>query len=242
MSQYTTGELARLCGVTVRTVQYYDTKGLLHPSELSEGGRRLYSEGDLGQMRLICTLRSLGLPLDAIRSIFQEENSAKVVGALLEEQDRRLTAEIRQKQAQRDTISQIRRGLAAPQGFVLENIPDIAHRMENRSKLRKVYAVMLSIGILVDLIEIGTILLWIFTGIWWPFAAGMVVVVGLGIVTVRMYYRKAAYLCPECHAQFQPRMREFFFATHTLRTRKLRCPRCGYRGWCVETYAGEQKA
>ena len=28
MSKYTTGELAKLCGVTVRTVQYYDTRGI----------------------------------------------------------------------------------------------------------------------------------------------------------------------------------------------------------------------
>ena len=47
MSKYTTGELAKRCGVTVRTVQYYDTRGILVPSELSEGGRRLYSEEDL---------------------------------------------------------------------------------------------------------------------------------------------------------------------------------------------------
>ena len=43
MSKYTTGELAKLCGVTVRTVQYYDTRGILIPSELTEGGRRLYA-------------------------------------------------------------------------------------------------------------------------------------------------------------------------------------------------------
>lgn len=46
MSKYTTGEIAKLCGVSVRTVQYYDERGILIPSELSEGGRRLYSEDD----------------------------------------------------------------------------------------------------------------------------------------------------------------------------------------------------
>lgn len=39
MSKYTTGELAKLSGVTVRTVQYYDTRGILIPSELTEGGK-----------------------------------------------------------------------------------------------------------------------------------------------------------------------------------------------------------
>ena len=63
MSHYTTGELAKACSVTVRTVQYYDGRGILTPSALSEGGRRLYSEGDLRRLKVICFLRELGLPI-----------------------------------------------------------------------------------------------------------------------------------------------------------------------------------
>ena len=50
MSTYTTGDIAKLCNVSVRTVQYYDTRGILQPTELSEGGRRLYTEQDLEKM------------------------------------------------------------------------------------------------------------------------------------------------------------------------------------------------
>lgn len=39
---FTTGEIAEKCGVSVRTVQYYDEKGLVRPTERTEGGRRLY--------------------------------------------------------------------------------------------------------------------------------------------------------------------------------------------------------
>ena len=66
MSQYTTGELAKLCGVTVRTVQYYDARNILMPSALTEGGRRLYSEEDLKRMKVICFLRELELPSNTI--------------------------------------------------------------------------------------------------------------------------------------------------------------------------------
>ena len=66
MSKYTTGEIAKLCGVSVRTVQYYDSRNILIPSELSEGGRRLYSENDLKRMRIICFLREAGLPINSI--------------------------------------------------------------------------------------------------------------------------------------------------------------------------------
>lgn len=38
MSKYTTGEIASLCGVTVRTIQYYDSRGILKPDQHSECG------------------------------------------------------------------------------------------------------------------------------------------------------------------------------------------------------------
>ena len=50
MAQYTTGGLAKECGITVRTVQFYDQRGILVPSALTEGGRRLYSEEDLKKL------------------------------------------------------------------------------------------------------------------------------------------------------------------------------------------------
>ena len=72
MSKYTTGEIAKLCGVSVRTVQYYDSRNILVPSELSEGGRRLYSEDDLKRMRIICFLREAGLSYERVRDIFND--------------------------------------------------------------------------------------------------------------------------------------------------------------------------
>ena len=98
MSQYTTGEMARLCGVTVRTVQYYDTRGILTPSALSEGGRRLYSEDDRKRLRIICFLRDLGLPIDAIGQLLSEEDPGSVIFLLLEQQQRALQEELDERQ------------------------------------------------------------------------------------------------------------------------------------------------
>ena len=94
MSKYTTGELAKLCGVTVRTVQYYDTRGILIPSSLSEGGRRLYSEDDVKRMKVICFLRELDLPIDAIAQLLKEEHPEKVISLLIEQQEKALSEEI----------------------------------------------------------------------------------------------------------------------------------------------------
>ena len=57
MSQFSTGELAKAAEVSVRTVQYYDQRGILTPSEVTEGGRRIYHESDLERLQVICFLR-----------------------------------------------------------------------------------------------------------------------------------------------------------------------------------------
>ena len=86
MSNYTTGEIAKLAGITVRTVQYYDSRGILMPSDFSEGGRRLYTEKDLKKLKLICFLRELDIPINSISEILSSENAEKVVSLLLEQQ------------------------------------------------------------------------------------------------------------------------------------------------------------
>ena len=107
MSQYTTGEIAKLCGVTVRTVQYYDSREILVPSELTEGGRRLYSEEDVKRLKVICVLRELGLSINVIGQLLKEEDPASVIDVLLSQQAQALTEEIAEKQSQLDRLTEM---------------------------------------------------------------------------------------------------------------------------------------
>lgn len=68
---YRVAEFARLAGVTVRTLQYYDRIGLLRPSRSSEGGQRLYLRSDLLRLQQILTLKWMGLRLDAIKAMLE---------------------------------------------------------------------------------------------------------------------------------------------------------------------------
>ena len=237
MSRYTTGELAKLCGVTVRTVQYYDTRGLLIPSGLSEGGRRLYSEDDARKLTIICFLRELGLPLDAIRRIFSEEKTNEVIQDLLAEQGKLLQAELRERQEKLRLVEQLQAELKKHSGYTADSIGDIAYIMKNRKKLRHVHMVMLAVGFVMDAIEVATLMLWILKGIWLPFVLGMLVVVLLGVLISVYYWKNTSYLCPQCHIVFRPRFQEALWAKHTPRTRRLHCCACGYHGYCAETYA-----
>lgn len=111
MSQYTTGEVASLCGITVRTVQYYDKRGILMPSEISEGGRRLYSEDDVNRLRTICFLRDIGIGIKEIGKFLDDPNSIEVISLILEEQKKRVVSEAREKEAQLKKIEELQKGL-----------------------------------------------------------------------------------------------------------------------------------
>jgi len=69
---YQIAEVARLAGVSSRTLRYYDKVGLLAPSSRSVAGYRLYTAADLLRLQQIMIGRSLGLSLEAIRKLLDD--------------------------------------------------------------------------------------------------------------------------------------------------------------------------
>jgi len=240
MSKYTTGEIAKLCGVSVRTVQYYDSRNILVPSELSEGGRRLYSEDDLKRMRIICFLREAGVPINSIGELFAEEHPEKVISILLDQQEQTLREELEEQQKKLSIVETIKRELKEVKNFSVESIGDIAFVMKNKNKLRKMRWLMVLTGIPVTALQWVSIVLWITHGLWWLFAIWACVAIPWGIVVSINYFKRVAYICPECHEIFRPRFKEVFWAYHTPKMRRLTCPKCGHRGLCVEVYAEKE--
>ena len=240
MSKYTTGEIAKLCGVSVRTVQYYDTRGILTPSELSEGGRRLYSEDDLKRMKIICFLRDTGISINSIGELLSEDDPGSVISVLLEQQEQLLSEELSERQAKLDMLGGIKRELKNVKNFSVESIGDIAYAMENKKKLRQLHAILLITGIPIGIIQWTSVILWIAAGIWWLFALYVLVVIPYAVWISNYYFKRVAYICPQCHEVFKPDFKEAFFANHTLTLRKLTCTGCGHKGFCIETYGKEE--
>lgn len=71
MKQYTPSELARLTGVTARTIRYYDQRGLLAPAERGKDGYRYYDSQALLRMQRIVMLKYAGFSLGEIRDALE---------------------------------------------------------------------------------------------------------------------------------------------------------------------------
>lgn len=68
---YTAGEIARMAGVSLRTIRYYDAKGLLKPVSYSQAGYRCYNRESLVVLQRILLLKYLGFSLRRIEGIIK---------------------------------------------------------------------------------------------------------------------------------------------------------------------------
>lgn len=66
---HSSGQFARLAGVSVRTIRYYDRQNILKPSYVNPSGARFYTDSDLARLQQILLLKYLGFSLDDIREI-----------------------------------------------------------------------------------------------------------------------------------------------------------------------------
>ena len=114
----TIGELAAYAGVTVRAVRHYHAKGLLPEPERDHSGYRRYDAGAVVELLRIRTLAEAGVPLARVRELLQagEEEFAAAVADI----DRRLEAEIQERQRHRERIARLSPGdgLALPSEVV----------------------------------------------------------------------------------------------------------------------------
>lgn len=110
----TIGQLAAYAGVTVRAVRHYHAKGLLPEPERDSSGYRRYDAGAVVELVKIRTLADAGVPLSRVRELLAAGETE--FAAAVEHIDRRLRAEIRERQRHRERIAQLAAGdsLALP--------------------------------------------------------------------------------------------------------------------------------
>lgn len=71
-------QVAKLTGISTRTLQYYDEIGLLKPSELTQSGYRLYDDEALQTLQQILFFKELGFKLKDIRTILNDPDFDRI--------------------------------------------------------------------------------------------------------------------------------------------------------------------
>jgi DNA-binding transcriptional MerR regulator len=111
--EYTVQKLAKLAGVTGRTLRYYDEIGILKPARISASGYRIYGQAEVDKLQQILFYRELEIDLESIQKIINAP-SFDEVEALKEHRDKLLT---KQKRLE-GLIESVDRTLAAKEGSI----------------------------------------------------------------------------------------------------------------------------
>jgi DNA-binding transcriptional MerR regulator len=94
------GELAKQTGLSIKTIRYYESRGLLEQPPRTEGGYRLYGPEEVARLQFIQRAKLLGLTLEEIRELVElaarcnegeiVPRLQKVLEAKLEETERKM--------------------------------------------------------------------------------------------------------------------------------------------------------
>ena len=242
MSQFSTGELAKAAEVSVRTVQYYDQRGILTPSEVTEGGRRIYHESDLERLQVICFLRDLDFSIKQIKKLLQEENREQVLEILLTDQIESLEKSSKEIEVKLKRARYLQKVTVKRHQLLLEDLSDISRLMENQKSWRHLQLRVYGSVILTSLLYLIGLLIVIY---YFKDPRGLFIICPAFLIAINLvvfHYRKQfEYLCPNCHRTFEPSSKEFALAGHTPRTRKLTCPHCHVKTYCLELAKSQTK-
>ena len=134
---YQISEVAKQADVSLRTVRFYQQKGLINPSLRTSSGMRLYSQNDVNRIRLIRRLKNTGMNLEQIQAILspdgRSDRKAKVehtlkVLSLEAENARKRIVELKQQSREREEIiSLIKKCLDCEIGVCPEECPPRVH-------------------------------------------------------------------------------------------------------------------
>ena len=237
--RYTIGEVAKKLQVSTRTLRFYEEKDLVRPAYTEENGYRFYEKDQIRQLELILFLKELGFSLKQIKMLIQDEHGNQSVELLLKEQyqeNQQKIEEISKKQAQIKHLQKIKLSRA-----VLTNHSGITDIMRKENRLSALRDKMLVFGGLLSIIEILGIGIAFYlyhlnqiTSFVIEVLALVVIIFMMALGLSRYYYDHVEYVCPNCGDVFIPSFLAFNLAPHTPKFRKLTCPKCGKRSYCLE--------
>ncbi|WNR44121.1 MerR family transcriptional regulator [Paenibacillus roseipurpureus] len=122
------GYLARITGLTVRTLRFYNQIGLLSPSGQTESGHRLYNEADLARLQQILSLKELGLSLEEVKSVLDSEQISPL--EIVNLQMTRIREQIKVQQKLLEQLQHVSRQMQGKAPLAVEDFTQLMQSMK----------------------------------------------------------------------------------------------------------------
>jgi DNA-binding transcriptional MerR regulator len=126
--QWRVGELAKMVGITIRTLRFYDQIGLFSPSGYSSSKYRLYTEKDISRLQQILSLKELGLSLEQIKAIMSGDQLSLL--DIISLQIDRLKENIRMQQKLLHELENVSSQMQKNEPFTVEHVMKITRMMK----------------------------------------------------------------------------------------------------------------
>ena len=194
------------------------------------------------RLQVICFLRDLDFSIKQIKKLLQEENREQVLELLLTDQIESLEKSSKEIEVKLKRARHLQKATAKWRQLSLEDLSDISRLMENQKSWRHLQLRMYGSVVLTSLLYLIGLLIVIY---YFKYPRGLFIVCPAFLIAINLvvfHYRKQfEYLCPNCHKIFGPSFKEFALASHTPRTRKLTCPHCHMKAYCLELAKSQTK-
>lgn len=235
---YTTGEVAKICHVSKRTVQYYDYEGIVQPSQILEHGKRVYSKEDIQKFQLVLLYKDLGLSLKDIRYIFEQDHQDTLLIQILEQQYQKNQKQLTHLQQKNQEISVLLQELQDNHALTIFNYQELHDLIKDQKYQKTIHLTYLFLCLYV-LVMIVTILLSRFISD--KYVAYMLIFdFILLLMLIKFHQSHYAYICPQCHQRITISFFQDLLCIHNgSKGKYLKCPHCHQRSWMKETYRDE---
>ncbi|MCH1882056.1 MerR family transcriptional regulator [Agrococcus sp. ARC_14] len=122
--------IAKLAGVSSRTLRHYDAVGILEPARTDAGGMRWYDEASLARLQRILLLRGLGVGIPAIADSLERASDEEALAAHLVDLEREATRIQRQIRAVEQTLRAREKGTAMTAEEALDGFDQSQYEQE----------------------------------------------------------------------------------------------------------------
>ena len=136
---YSSGQFARMAGVTLRTIRYYDQHDILKPSLVSESGARFYTDTDFARLQQILLLKYLGFSLEDIREMTIEDPDSHFMLNALNVQLKLVQDRIEQTQLVEKTLKDTAQAISEEHTVDWSRMLDLIHLTVMEKSLKNQY-------------------------------------------------------------------------------------------------------